>query len=128
MDQENLTPSDFCVMGINIKMDKHDSKYIQDTLKEKLESQYAVKIEYINPVYDIGDYFKIAAKYNEIYKKKVLVDEYIKSKNITRDNYITFAQGGGSDDPLFPKEGLICKSPINIEETEKELAEVEAKI
>lgn len=38
MDQDNLTPSDFCIMGTNIKMDKHDSQHIQDTLKEKLES------------------------------------------------------------------------------------------
>lgn len=78
------------------------------------------------PIYDIGDYFKIAEKYNEVFKKKVLVEEYMKSKSMTRENYASVAEQGGADDPLFPKEGIICKSPINLEQTEKDLAVVEA--
>lgn len=85
MDEENLTPSDFCLMGIYMKkFKKYDPKFIADTVKQKVEEKYDVKVEYVNPVFDIADFFKIAEEHNKLLKKKVLIDEYMKEKDMKK--------------------------------------------
>lgn len=65
LDEAALTPSDFGLMGLYMKFDSYSPKEIEKVVKEKIEEKYpGVKVEYVNPVYDIADFFKIAEKHN----------------------------------------------------------------
>jgi hypothetical protein len=59
LDVLTLTPSDFCLMGKHMEFENYDPESIKKEIKEELEKQYDLsnEIVYVNPVYDISNYY-----------------------------------------------------------------------
>ena len=63
LDSHVYTPSDFCLMGTNMRFDNYSPEEITKTVKEEFKRLYNIDdIIYINPVYDIADFYKIFNK------------------------------------------------------------------
>ena len=52
LDQDAYTPSDFCLMGINMSFDEYTPEKIEEEIKAYLSEKYQIdEIVYINPTY-----------------------------------------------------------------------------
>jgi len=67
MDVDVFTPSDFCLMAWNLQFKDNSPDAIQDELKKTIEEQYNIDdIQYINPAYDIADFYSNSEKLSSL--------------------------------------------------------------
>ena len=69
MDQAVFTPSDFCIMGTGMKFEAHSIEAIKNEVIDFFNDAYdglGNEIEYVNPAYKIGDFYKVTARYTEL--------------------------------------------------------------
>ena len=72
LNSKSLTPADYCIMGMG--MDKNDfedpgnADHINETIKEYFEKNYQMgsKIQYTNAAYDIGEFYNLSTRYNDL--------------------------------------------------------------
>lgn len=63
LDQDVYTPSDYCIMGKNMKFDNYSPESIRKEIVDYFEQQYDIKdIVYVNAVYDIKDIYDLLNK------------------------------------------------------------------
>ena len=63
LDADIYTPSDFCLMGKNMKFDDYNPKAIEKQIREEFKNMYDIdNIIYVNPVYDIADFYTVFNK------------------------------------------------------------------
>mmetsp|Transcript_17892 Transcript_17892/g.30407 ORF Transcript_17892/g.30407 Transcript_17892/m.30407 type:complete len:217 (+) Transcript_17892:554-1204(+) len=88
MDLDAFTPSDFCLMGLNMHFEDCSPNAIENFLKEHLKDAYGVdEIEYVNPAYDIDEFYKHSEKINQLQKCMLLVEQYCEDNAFTLDKY-----------------------------------------
>lgn len=61
LDDNALTPSDYCLMGMHMKFEDYTSQGMKDEIIEYFNEQYGGKgdsIEYINISYKIDKYYE----------------------------------------------------------------------
>ena len=69
LDEDIYTPSDFCIMGKNMKFENYNPSKIEEAIRENFKNKFEIDdIVYVNPVYDIADFYKIFNKQNELIK------------------------------------------------------------
>jgi len=57
-----LTPSDFCLMGKHMEFDNYDPESIKAEIEAELKNEYEIsEVIYVNPVYDISNYYQVFA-------------------------------------------------------------------
>lgn len=61
-DADVYTPSDFCLIGKNMKFDDYNPEAIKTAIKNKFKEEYEIDVIYANPVYDIADYNSVFNK------------------------------------------------------------------
>ena len=89
---------------------------------------------YVNPVYDISNYYKVFAKYNEIMKLKVLSDDhmnkYVEENKCEKDEYIKLIKNPEKcpKDTPTRKTGLLSSEPCNPEVIDEELTKINSEI
>lgn len=60
LDEDAMTPSDFCVMGTNMYFDKYNPEAMETEIREGLKIKFGIEdIQYINPAYYINDFYKL---------------------------------------------------------------------
>lgn len=80
LDMAILTPSDFCLMGKHMEFENYDPESIKQEIVDELRTSYEIQdVVYVNPVYDISDYYQVFAKYHELVKLKVMTDSHMKA-------------------------------------------------
>jgi hypothetical protein len=133
MDKGILTPSDFCLMGRHMEFDNYDPESIKNEIQEELNSQYGIdELVYVNPVYDIADYYRVVASRHEISKLKLLTDAHMKAymdeEKCDRDKYIEVINNPEECPKDAPKRGgflgLCGKRPCDPAEIDQELADI----
>lgn len=63
LDLDIYTPSDFCLMGKNMKFNDYNPKAIEKAIRDEFKNSYDIdNIVYVNPVYDIADFYNIFNK------------------------------------------------------------------
>ena len=65
LDKDAFTPSDYCAVGYNMVFDSYDPKTINETIKAAFAEDFGFSEEdivYVNPCYDIGDFYKLTEK------------------------------------------------------------------
>ena len=93
LDKNIESPSDYCLMGKHMEFENYDPQSIENEIKEQFDLKYQnIQIVYSNPVYDISDYYKVFADYNDIVKLKLLTDShmdaYMRKNKCKRKQYI----------------------------------------
>ena len=73
LDKKNKTPSDFCLMGYNMKFKDNTPKKIEDKVKYVFLRKWNVKVEYVCPAFDIEDFYKCSERFNILTKMLFLV-------------------------------------------------------
>lgn len=80
LDQAAFTPSDFCIMGKNIEFEEGASpENIKAGMIRFMNENFdglGEKIVYVNPAYDIGDFYKQSTRYAELTKLKMILEAY----------------------------------------------------
>ena len=57
-DKENITPSDFCLIGRNMRFKNYSPDGIKKQIHEHFEKTFGItNIVYINPVYQVDDIY-----------------------------------------------------------------------
>jgi len=148
LNAKSLTPADYCIMGLGMDFeDAGNSESMLAEIKEVFDNKWNMgdKVQYINPAYDIENFYEVSAKYNNLNKEIALVEYYIESRKTETEkdseelkspDYNEDAYRAECDEKKqprgFPKrkiEGKWCaKEPINIDEARNELKDVEEQI
>jgi hypothetical protein len=77
LDNDALTPSDYCLMGMHMKFEDYTAQGMKDDIIEYFNEQFdgqGDNIEYINIGYDIREYYKHSERYDQLIKNQYLVD------------------------------------------------------
>lgn len=127
LDKDAFTPSDYCAMGYNMYFEDYRPSTINKEIRESFANKYGLKdsdIVYINPCYDIGDFYKLTAKLDQLHKEKAGVEAFLKDHGLTADKI--------NADELpdkYPhrKTGICGSDPLLISQLENEIKEVEAE-
>ena len=77
-----------------MKFENYKPEEIEKAIRQEFKNRYTDdNIEYVNAVYEIGDFYKISKKYNKRMKLKILLEDhkakYVKENNCTEDDYNT---------------------------------------
>lgn len=58
IDEDAFTPSDFCLMGVNMRFDDYSPEGIEKEIRERFKTNYGIDdIEYVNAAYDIDNFY-----------------------------------------------------------------------
>jgi hypothetical protein len=134
LDQDAFTPSDYCIMGHSMQFESYHPKEIEAKVKEVFCAKYDMEeddIVYVNPCFDIGDFYKLSEKYNNLMKEKGIVDAYKEEHKLDEEGYKAHSTGDEFYADGFPKKGAgLCSSgeAISEEELKKNIEEVEGEI
>lgn len=86
---------------------------------------------YVNPVYDIADFYAIFNKQNELIKLKLLVEthmeEYMERNDVTEEEYVERMTKNSRDAPK-QKVGLFTRKFVERREIKKQIKELQDKI
>jgi hypothetical protein len=69
LERTAYTPSDFCIMGTNMKFDNCSPENIEREIRETFNRDYdgaGDKIVYTNATYDIDNFYTIASKLTDL--------------------------------------------------------------
>jgi hypothetical protein len=131
LDMQTLTPSDFCLMGKHMEFEKYDPESIKTEIENELKAEYGISdVVYVNPVYDISNYYQVFASYNETMKLKILADAHMKAYMDENNSEKAQYQLIIKSPTLCPKDapkrsaGLLSKRPCVPDEIDAELAEL----
>merc|ERR1711970_1301171 len=107
LDEGVYTPSDFCVMGMEMAFDDYSADGIEEKVKEGFKKKYNADVEYVNPCFKIANIYKLNDRYNNLQKLKALVELYCE------DNSIKDVEGfDGTEYADAPKHpGKCCRRP-----------------
>ena len=131
LDIDAFTPSDFCLMGMNMKFDDYNPETMKEKVKAHFENKYSITdIQYINFAFDIADFYKLTERFNELTKHQMLVKAYCKQNDYDEDKYTNLCQNPDACPDDFPKakDGLFGTKVINIKIVDAELEATQAKI
>jgi len=88
LDLDAFTPSDFCLMGTNIKFTDYDPEAMKEKVKAHFEKKYNISdVQYVNFAYDIQNFYELTEKYNELSKQQMLVQAYCKQNKMEEETY-----------------------------------------
>lgn len=79
LDEDVISPADFCVMGIDMHMSEgnnYSGDAIEKEIIDKLKLNYDAEVEYVNPCFKIQDFYKWTEEYNNLQKLKRMVEIY----------------------------------------------------
>lgn len=79
-DLNQMTPSDYCVMGMHMEFESYDSTSIDVDVRNYFIQEYGVQVEYVNSVYDIDTFFQLAQAESKLAKRKALIDAFLRQK------------------------------------------------
>ena len=128
LDIQAKTPSDFCIMGMNMKFNSYGPDDIEKEIRESFQRRYGIEVEYVNPAFSIDEFYKLFEKQNQLMKQKMQVDAYCEKEKINLDKYKTYIKEGNTPDD-FPKVPKLCGGPaINPDEVDAELQKVQDEI
>ena len=82
LDKDVYTPSDFCVMGMEMAFDDYSAEGIEERVKDVFMNKYSAKVEYVNPCFKIANIYKLNEKYNSLQKLKSLIELYCADNDI----------------------------------------------
>ena len=68
LDEDAHTPSDFCLMGTDMCFEDYAPPAISEKVKEVFKEKYDIEVEYVNPTYDISNFYSLSQKYNDLLK------------------------------------------------------------
>lgn len=51
-------------MGRFMEFENYDPNFIQEQITSYFDSKYKIKVQYVNLVHDIADFFKVSEKFN----------------------------------------------------------------
>ena len=98
LDQDAITPSDYCLMGMHMTFDgDYSQKGIEKELREYLNDKYqrmGDQIHYVNVAYEIKDFFKLTTRFNELDKNIKIAEGYIEKEGIDEVKYMQTVDGG----------------------------------
>ena len=67
LDEDAFTPSDFCLMGMDMTFDDCSPEAIKERVTQAFADKFAINdVVYVNPAYDIKDFYKWSAEFNEL--------------------------------------------------------------
>ena len=130
LDLGVATPSDFCLMGKHMIFESYDPDSIKADICAELKATYDIdEIVYVNPVYDISNYYQIVCKYNEIIKLKVMTDAHMKSycdeNKCDKDQYkLVIKSAECPEEAPKRKEGTFSTRPCDPDEIDGEIAKL----
>jgi hypothetical protein len=119
LDKGVYTPSDFCVMGMEMEFDDYSMEHMEEKVKEVFDRKYQAKVEYVNPCFKIGDIYALNDKFNALEKMKRLIEVYCEDNDITGDDVKNFDGWQHPGAPKFP--GMCCKKAVVMSELEAEI-------
>ena len=135
LDAEVYSPSDFCLMGRNMKFHNYNPDEIEKAIKEEFKLNYEIDdVIYVNPVYDIADFYEIFNKQNELMKLKLLMEghsqDYMKEHNCDEEQYNKLMKDPSTCPKDCPKlkTGLIKKEFIPLDGIKDRLKEIQNQI
>ena len=102
---------------------------IEGSLKEYFKDRYNIDIVYANACFKIDEFYNASERFNEVGKKKGIIQYFCKEKGITENEY----KQNQSCDPEpedYPrwKTGMCSTAVLNLDEVEQEFDEVEGLI
>lgn len=59
LDMDLYTPSDFCLMGVNMEFKNYSPDAIEQEIKQTFETDFGVEVEFVNVAYEVVDYVEI---------------------------------------------------------------------
>jgi hypothetical protein len=134
LDKGITTPSDFCLMGRHMQFEQYDPASIKREIEEELKERYGIEeVVYVNPVYDIADYYRVVASQHEITKLKLLTDDhmnnYMKDNSCDKAAYIEAINNPDTCPKDAPKRGGLCsKRSCDPTEIDQELADIKERL
>jgi hypothetical protein len=57
MDKGVYTPSDFCVMGMEMYFEDYNADEMEKKVKEVFKDKYDAEVEYFNPCFKISNFY-----------------------------------------------------------------------
>ena len=128
LDKDAYTPSDYCCIGYNMVFDDYHPKAMADAIKASFAEKYGMKeddIIYINPCFDIGDFYDLTAKLTKLTTQKASLEGYFeKNKDVSPENLNVDEL---PDDYPHRSTGICGKEPLILSQLESEIKEVEGK-
>lgn len=88
LDQAAFTPSDFCIMGQNIEFEGASPEDIKTGITNFMNENFdglGANIVYVNPAYNIGDFYKQSTRFNALTKLKMILDSYKEDNKLSDD-------------------------------------------
>lgn len=113
LDKGITTPSDFCLMGRHMQFEQYDPASIKKEIEEELKERYNIsEVVYVNPVYDIADYYRVVASQHETMKLKLLADAHMKAymeeHSCDKAAYVEVINNPEECPKDAPKRGGLC--------------------
>lgn len=130
LDHKTYTPSDFCLMGIDMIFDSYCPDEIEKEITTVFKEKYNVDIEYVNTAYTIKNFFDLSQKHNELMKLKMLVEGYCAESKISTDKYQSYIDEGTVLEgfPVWPSALPCGKTPINLREINEQIESLKKEI
>lgn len=133
LDMDAFTPSDFCIMGMNMVFDDYNPDAMEKEVKDHFEEAYGINdIQYINFAFNIDSLYQYTEKYNDLIKKQQLVAAFCKQTDLEPEKYKEMCEDPDNCPEDFPTEKVpgLCggKQVINITNIDAELEAVNEKI
>ena len=124
-----LSPSDFCIMGKHMEFKNYDVEEMEKEIREHLKEFYDINdIVYINPIFDISNFYQIFAKYNKLMKLKNLAEnhrrEYCQTNNCSFTDYIKILKTACPKDAPMQSIGLLRATICDPDEITKQIDEL----
>mmetsp|Transcript_33747 Transcript_33747/g.52101 ORF Transcript_33747/g.52101 Transcript_33747/m.52101 type:complete len:118 (+) Transcript_33747:658-1011(+) len=88
LDLDAFTPSDFCLMGMNMKFSDKDPEMMKEKVMAYFKDKFDIEtVQYVNFAYDIKDFYKLTETFNSLTKQQMLVKAYCKKNDYDEDKY-----------------------------------------
>lgn len=127
LDRDAYTPADYCLMGTSMAFDDYAQLAVENHLKGYFKDRFDLDIVYANACYNIDDFYKVSERFNEVSKKKGIIQFFCKEHDITEEAYKA-EQGNDPEDYPRWKSGVCSTAVLNLDEVEAEFKEVEELI
>lgn len=132
LDKDAYTPSDYCIMGYNMVFEDYHPKKIEKKIRAVFEEKYNIgkkDIIYINPCYDIGDFYKLSEKFNNLYREKSALEAFMADKKYDEQKMLSIKNSGEfPEDYPTRKTGLCSSEPLIMADLEAEIKQTESEI
>jgi len=121
-------------MGRHMQFEQYDPASIKKEIEEELKEKYNItEVVYVNPVYDIADYYRVVASQHEILKLKLLADAHMKAymeeNKCDKAAYIEVINNPEECPKDAPKRGGLCsKRSCDPTEIDQELADIKERL